>query len=334
MRIKELLFEVKLSPKDEWKIIKPLQFRKITKQLYYKQFAELKKHSQQDLLNSLLSAIIRRYHRQHDDVANTLKKTEGELNTETLDNKLSYVSNIVRHIVDEGQPIAIGQHTLWDKTTKIDNFTIYAWLIRSLLFEHELNLHDVINAKGEVQSFINDVRNDNEVDWMAYFVNYETEYPWSLHDVLTIVDNAGLGSSKPNEEMAKKDLEGIIKSGDAGIIFKNNQFTLYKPRSQQASCVIGYDTTWCTAYGYKYGRYPGRTQNQWNNYTRKGNFYIFDFNDGESIFGIYLGQEITEYKNKKNVELNKTEKQLLANAVQQLPKDTQQMLSDQGLDLK
>lgn len=329
MKIKELLSEV-TRWESHWTVINPDEFRKITKQLYFKQFDQLKKYHRQDLLASLLYSIISRYKLQQDDVVNTPK----DVNLQTSDEKkLLYVSNIVRHIVDEGQPIVMDEYTLWDKTTKIDNFTIYAWLIRSLLIE-KLNLHDVTDAKGEVQSFIDHVRNNRQANQLfTKFVDYREGYPWTLYDVRQNVDEFGLGSSQPNQEMAKKDLEDIIKSGDAGIIFKNNNFTLYEPRTQQASCIIGYDTAWCTAYGYKHGRHPNRSKNQWQNYIQKGNFYIFDFHDGKSIFGIYLGRERTEYKNKKNIELNKSEGQLLANAVKQLPSNIQQMLLNKGLDI-
>ena len=74
-----------------------------------------------------------------------------------------------------------------------------------------------------------------------------------------------------------RDIEQAKK--ESVLIYQDSQVAIYRPTTELAGSALGYDTEWCTAYGYKFGKNPSLT-NRFDNYNQYGPLYIFIFSDG------------------------------------------------------
>jgi hypothetical protein len=78
--------------------------------------------------------------------------------------------------------------------------------------------------------------------------------PSELED--TVVENAGESGKEKDERVKKEEIEHI---------HSENGVTITSPRTEEASCLLGKDTKWCTA---------AKTDNRFHSYNQGGKLYI------------------------------------------------------------
>ncbi|RYD66195.1 MAG: hypothetical protein EOP83_05625 [Verrucomicrobiaceae bacterium] len=77
--------------------------------------------------------------------------------------------------------------------------------------------------------------------------------------------------------------EESVKSkayNESTVVLNTPEWTILTPKTMFAAQFFGVGTEWCTAYGYKDGNYPTRTDNMFDHYNKDGPLYIL-FNKGD-----------------------------------------------------
>jgi hypothetical protein len=118
--------------------------------------------------------------------------------------------------------------------------------------EYVVLMNDVTDRLGEAISYYDLNKDRFEIREIR---NYQTVYDF-MDDV----------NEKINT-LTKKEEKKIQKSGSVDV-FSNDDVTVVKPITYEASCYYGAGTKWCTA--------SRDTSNHWLNYSKKGNlYYVF-----------------------------------------------------------
>lgn len=183
------------------------------------------------------------------------------------------------------------------------------WLFRKWLSRDIDNLHDAVEFKYDLLTFD---ANKARIPQGQRDINQ-----LEPRQVREIVREFDISQQDRDDKQFEKDWV----QAQSDILYKApfGEFVLYSPQTQFAACVLGHDTDWCTAYGYKQGKWSQRTHNQFTEYNQQSPLYIFDFPKRNKKFQIHLGPKNQEYKNKNNEDLDKFEKTLLKEAIGKLP---------------
>lgn len=113
-------------------------------------------------------------------------------------------------------------------------------------------INDVVERLGDAISYY-DLNKDRFQ--IREIRNYQTVYDF-MDDV-----------NEKKNTLTKKEEKKIQKSGSVDV-FSNDDVTVVKPITYEASCYYGAGTKWCTA--------SKDTSNHWLNYSKKGNlYYVF-----------------------------------------------------------
>lgn len=199
------------------------------------------------------------------------------------------------------------------------------WIFRSWLSRDIEHLHDAVEFQYDVQVFD---ANKGSIPQDKRDINQ-----LKPSEVREIVRKFDMSPQDKDDEQFEEDW--IQAQKESEILYKDlsGEFILYTPKTKFAASVLGYDTDWCTAYGYKYGKWPQRTHNHFEEYNNEGRLYIFDFPRRGIKYQIHLGGENKEYKNKENQDLTSSEKKLLKNAITKLPINIILEFLEQYIDL-
>ena len=207
---------------------------------------------------------------------------------------------------------------IFNRMPQISSF-YKVWIFRNWLSGYIEHLHDAVEFQYDVQVFDaikesipQDKRDINQLK------------PSEVREIV-------IGPQDKDDKQFEEDW--IQAQSDIRYKDQFGEFVLYSPQTQFAACVLGYDTNWCTAYGYKHGKWSQRTHNRFIEYNQQGPLYIFDFPKRHKKFQIHLGPNNQEYKNKDNEDLNKAEKELLKDSIGKLPLKIILEFLEQSIDL-
>lgn len=199
------------------------------------------------------------------------------------------------------------------------------WLFRHWLSREIYNLHDAVEYKYDLLTF-----DANKARIPQYQRDINQLEPSQVREIVRRFD---ISQQDRDDKQFKEDWAQAQKESD--ILYKDpsGEFVLYSPQTQFAACVLGHDTDWCTAYGYKQGKWSQRTHNRFAEYSQQGPLYIFDFPKLGKKFQIHLGPNAQEYKNKDNNDLSKSEEKLLKDSIGKLPLKIILEFLEQSIDL-
>jgi hypothetical protein len=195
-----------------------------------------------------------------------------------LEGRLDTVYNKYKQKIDKERKLnsSVSETSWYDKLAENNHFqdTNFKYLddILTLIYEHYLitdyedyeslsydeannyirHMNDVVERLGEAISYY-DFNKDR-------FTVREIKNYSNIDDFLQDVN-------EKQNTLSKKEEKKIQKSG-AEQIFSNDEVSVVKPITYEASCYYGAGTKWCTA--------SKNTDMHWLNYSKKGNlYYVF-----------------------------------------------------------
>lgn len=92
-----------------------------------------------------------------------------------------------------------------------------------------------------------------------------------LQNYLDDTDNYTELSDRQKLRQIQKTVRNTDLDKEAEIVYKDEDWTIWTPKTYEASCKLGENTSWCTAYK--------ENRDWYDRYTAKGNLYIFINND-------------------------------------------------------
>jgi len=89
---------------------------------------------------------------------------------------------------------------------------------------------------------------------------FQFKYIRELEDTLNKIEPPELSARQQQRQSKKQGLK------DADLVYEDNDWEVYVPKSYEASCALGSGTSWCTA--------TGKTDTYYNRYSEQGDLYI------------------------------------------------------------
>jgi hypothetical protein len=159
-------------------------------------------------------------------------------------------------------PILKGDENLFNKinqiyTDNVNNFNkgLFTWLY-NLINNNQLKEEDFYKAKEYIRLFnkyVNKIPKENRD-----ITKYKT-----LPDLYEIIKDF---EGNENIATSKKDEVRNIKKNEINKVFENDEWLIMVPLTEQASCIIGKGTQWCTA--------ADNSNNMFSHYSSQGPLYV------------------------------------------------------------
>jgi len=174
--------------------------------------------------------------------------------------------------------------------TGIKRIGKYVKLLINLYRKKRLKLEDLPKAK----------------EYLEYV--YKHTIAFNINDITTLTDLYNLVKNYYTRDT--RDLSSIISAlneKEYKMVFKGENFTIFIPFTEKASCVLGVNTEWCTTWGPESLNPKHRDRdNRFNYYNAQGRLYILISNsDVNDKYQFHF--ESKQYKDRDDKQINVTE---------------------------
>ena len=174
--------------------------------------------------------------------------------------------------------------------TGIKRIGKYAKLLINLYRKKRLKLEDLPKAK----------------EYLEYV--YKHTIAFNINDITTLTDLYNLVKKYYTRDT--RDLSSIISAlneKEYNVVFKGENFTIFIPLTERASCTLGVNTEWCTTWGPESLNPKHRDRHgRFHNYNAQGPLYILISNsDVNDKYQFHF--ESKQYMDRDDKQINVTE---------------------------
>jgi len=150
------------------------------------------------------------------------------------------------------------------------------WIVKLYIHDPKFKLEDTGKVKESLELFDNNKVKLKQKDIYSYK---------SLDQLMNITDQfKGVKS-------VDKQIELEIKKGNIEVFYKDSKMTIYVPKTEDASCLLGAGTRWCTS---------SKFNNKFDYYNKQGPLYIL-FVKGEGKFQFHFPTK--QFNNEQDKEI-------------------------------
>lgn len=138
-----------------------------------------------------------------------------------------------------------------------------------------------------------------------------------INDLADLYEKIKIYFTKSNLNL-NNVLDLLTINEDYKLLFKNDEWSLFKPLNEMGSCYLGFNTAWCTAWGkYSLNDEHKSKTNQFNHYGKDEGFFIIINNiDNDEKYQIHLRTNQFNISNDKNLSYSQR-----INVFEKLPKE-------------
>lgn len=199
----------------------------------------------------------------------------------------SYYKDLPR---DEFNQIVMADPMSISDDTGIKRIGKYAKLLINLYRKKRLKLEDLPKAK----------------EYLEYV--YKHTIAFNINDITTLTDLYNLVKKYYTRDT--RDLSSIISAlneKEYNMVFKGENFTIFIPLTEKASCTLGVNTEWCTTWGPESLNPKHRDRDgRFHYYNAQGRLYILISNsDVNDKYQFHF--ESKQYMNRDDKQINVTE---------------------------
>lgn len=191
---------------------------------------------------------------------------------------------------DEFNQIVMADPMSISDDTGIKRIGKYAKLLINLYRKKRLKLEDLPKAK----------------EYLEYV--YKHTIAFNINDITTLTDLYNLVKKYYTRDT--RDLSSIISAlneKEYNMVFKGENFTIFIPLTEKASCTLGVNTEWCTTWGPESLNPKHRDRDgRFHYYNAQGRLYILISNsDVNDKYQFHF--ESKQYMNRDDKQINVTE---------------------------
>lgn len=110
----------------------------------------------------------------------------------------------------------------------------------------------------------------------------------SLTELEEAVDEVINKDTRSNKQKEKDEMAALFKNGEAKLIYRDNQIKVEVPKTENAACILGRGTRWCTS--------ATGGNNMFKHYNDQGKLYIITTHDGHKFQFHYESQQFMDEK--------------------------------------
>lgn len=186
------------------------------------------------------------------------------------------------------------------KTMDVDPSGKNLQFLARMYAANQFSLEDTENIKNSLAAFFK-FRNQLPVKDLNALKSLE-----QLYDLVEPLEKQAQAQAQPAEPVSGKEKQRQIKA-DAEKLIDTPNFKVIIPKTEEASCLYGSGTKWCTA---------GKSNNQFDTYNSQGPLYTIIANLGGKTRKFQLHYESDQFMNERDQPVNKAEIKLLSSIPQ------------------
>jgi hypothetical protein len=127
-------------------------------------------------------------------------------------------------------------------------------------------------------------------EYLALFDKFINKYK-SLDDLYDVIKDFKQGDSTSKTDELKR-----IRNEEIDLVYTGDDWKVYVPKTERASCLIGKGTEWCTA--------ADKSNNMFNNYNNQGKLYVLISQGDNSKYQIHF--ETNSFMDERDREVSAT----------------------------
>ena len=154
--------------------------------------------------------------------------------------------------------------------------------IANMYVRQQFKLEDLARLRDSISKFLK-MRNTLQIKDLNQFKD--------LNQLYDIIDTEEEQPAAPSAKQQTRDVKA-----NADRLIDTPNFKVIVPRTEEASCLYGAGTKWCTA---------GKESNQFQNYASKGDLYIIMANLGGKARKFQLHMEEDSFMNERDIAISK-----------------------------